>query len=233
MNINTLNYTLLLIIQLVCLNIMSAQDSLLVSKNFRFKNGIYMDLKAFQSNSPNYKWSDVKSDYFANPQTFLTSVNYIKLDENQELDLNTIWAICIDGIPYVRLDIEPYGKRMKTFAALKVRGKICYFTYQDKQTIKFPMSAYNPVTGRPFRTAMIERDFDVQVEKILHFETGEIADFTLENFRKWILDDPRLIQSINELKPEEVQERLFKCLLIYDDRNEVFVPGSIEEALKN
>ena len=67
----------------------------------------------------------------------------------------------------------------------------------------------------------------------MNFETGEVADFTIENFLKWILDDPRLIQSINELSQEEAQEKLFKCLLIYDDRNEVFVPGNIEDAIKN
>lgn len=80
---------------------------------------------------------------------------------------------------------------------------------------------------------MIEREMDIKVEKMLHFQTGETADFTVGNFRKWILDDPRLIQSINELTPNEAQEKLFKCLLIYDDRNEVFVPGNIEDAIKN
>ncbi|MCR9286439.1 MAG: hypothetical protein NXI23_03510 [Bacteroidetes bacterium] len=233
-----LNYTLILVsIFTLGTNQSKAQDSLLVSKNFLFKDGIYMNLEAFQNNQPDYSWADVDADYFANPQTFLTSVNYIRHDknptQNQNIDLNTIWALCIDGIPYIQLEEEPSGKQMKTYAALKVRGKICYLTYSDKKTIQFPMSAYNPLTGRPFRTAMIEREFDVQIEKILNFETGEVADFTIENFLKWILDDPRLIQSINELSQEEAQEKLFKCLLIYDDRNEVFVPGNIEDAIKN
>lgn len=212
----------------------SAQDSLLVSKNFLFKDGIYLKLESLQQNSPDHKWEDVDARYFANPQTFLTSVDYIKgksqNTDNQYFDLNKIWGICIDGIPYIRIPDTLLDKKMTTFVALKVRGKICYFTYNYSKKVTFPMSAYNPVNGKPFRTGMIEREMEFKAEKMMIFETGEIEDFTLENFRKRILDDPRLIQSINELTEQEANEKLFKCLLIYDDRNEIFVPGKIEDA---
>ncbi|RMG79175.1 MAG: hypothetical protein D6714_16790 [Bacteroidetes bacterium] len=214
-----------------------AQDSLLVSKNFHFRNGIYLTLDAFRQNEPDFPWEAVEAGYFLNPQTFLISVEYIKLNSpdalHPYLDVDAVWGMVIDGIPYVRLEEAPAGRSIPTFAALKVRGRICYFTYLEKRKVRFPMSAYNPVNGRPFRTGLVERQMDVKVEKMLHFETGEVADFTFENFLQWIQDDPALAASVADFTEEEASKKLFKCLLIYDDRNEVFVPGSLKEALEN
>lgn len=88
---------------------------------------------------------------------------------------------------------------------------------------KVQVAAYNPLTGRPFRVGTVEREEEIIVEKIMRFETGEVAEFTFENVLAWIQDDPLLVETILELPDEEKQEKLFKCLLIYDDRNEVFL----------
>ena len=68
-----------------------------------------------------------------------------------------------------------------------------------------------------------ELEEEVFVEKIMRFETGEIVEFTVENVLHWIQDDPLLVETIKELPAEEMQEKLFKCLLIYADRNEIYV----------
>ena len=81
------------------------------------------------------------------------------------------------------------------------------------------MAAYNPLTGRPFRTGKVLREKEILVERMLSFETGQLADFNLENFKTWIADDSTLLKSFLELTPAEQQEKLFKTLLIYDDRN--------------
>ena len=64
----------------------------------------------------------------------------------------------------------------------------------------------------------------------MHFETGEVKDFTVENFLQWIQDDENLVETIMELSEEERQEKLFKCLLIYVDRNEVKIRKENAEA---
>lgn len=221
------NFLLVLLTTIISFHL-TAQDSLRVSKNFLFNDGIYLNLESFQNNQPDYAWEDVETNLFANPQTFLATVDYIKVkEETHALNLKKIMALSINGIPYIFLEEAPSYKDLTTFVALRVRGKICYFTYADSKSIKFPMSAYNPVNGKPFRTAVIEREKDVVIEKMMLFETGEIKDFTTENFIHWIQDDKRLIKAVQELSPEETKEKLFKCLLIYDDRHEIFVPGKL------
>ncbi len=206
--------------------ILPAQDSVWVTKNFQFEDGIYLSLEEFQRNHPSIRWEQVESNYFVNPQTFLVQLAYLRkkgMERADTLNLKTIWAISIDGIPYLRLQENDIHKELTTFAALRVRGKICYFAYPDSRSKKVKISAYNPLNGLPFRTAELDREEEVLIKKMMRFETGEIKDFTLPDFMGWIEDDPILKSTIEELSAEEAKEKLFKSLLIYDDRNAVYL----------
>lgn len=200
------------------------QDSVLVTKNFRFTDGIYLSIGELQANAPFWRWEELSVRYFTNPQTSLTQIESILLRKDSLLiKADDIWGVCIDGIPSIRLPRKEINKDLATFAALKLRGKICYFTYPDWRMKKIQIAAYNPLTGLPFRVGTVEREQEVIVEKIMRFDTGSLADFTVENLLAWIQDDPQLIATFQGLSQEEKQEKLFKCLLIYDDRNQVFL----------
>jgi len=199
-----------------------------LSKNFKFHDGVFMTFDDFKNNTPTYSWDEVEAGLFSNPQNFMAQMHYLKTprteDANlEEIDLEKVWGICLDGIPYVRLEKEILNKENTIFAGLKLRGKICYFEYEEYVMKKIPMSAYNPVTGKPFRTMSVERKVQIIHKNMLHFETGEIAKFSAKNFSKWIKDDKKLYKTVSELNPEEANQKLFKCLLIYDDRNLVKV----------
>ena len=196
----------------------------MVTKNFRFTDGIYLSLLELQMNKPSYRWEEVEVRYFTNPQTSLTQVERIIVkQDSQVLDMSKVWALTMDGVPSVRVAKGEIHKELPTFAALKLRGKICYFTYPDWRMKKIYVAAYNPLTGRPFRQGVVEREEEIIVEKMLHFETGEVADFTIKNFFKWIADDEPLVSTYEELPPEERKEKLFKGLLIYVDRNAAYL----------
>jgi hypothetical protein len=196
------------------------QDSLTVTKNFHFTDGVYLSFEEFRANRPAYRMEEVNAWFFTNPQTSLTQVETVVVEQTgQPVDTGLIWALSIGGVPYVRVPGGEISKELPTFAALKLRGKICYYTYPDWRNKQVHIAAYNPLNGRPFRTGTVEREEEVVVKKMLHFDTGEVADFTLDNFLAWIQDDPKLVETVNELPPEEKKEKLFKCLLIYVDRN--------------
>ena len=55
-------------------------------------------------------------------------------------------------------------------------------------------------------------------------ETGKIQPFGRATLQAWIEDDAQLWRTVSELTEAEAAEKLFKCLLIYDDRNQVLVP---------
>jgi hypothetical protein len=192
------------------------QDSILLTKNFQFQDGIYLTLEELQSNQPTFGWDEVRASIFTNPQTMLTQVSSISLPDGGEdlvLDAHNIYALSIEGVPSIRVEAAQIQKNLATFAALKVRGKICYFGFPTIQKKQIAMQAYNPKNGRPFRSSTIERDQEVFREKMLHFA----------NFLRWIQEDADLVKTISELKPAQQQEKLFKCLLIFDDRNHLYL----------
>lgn len=202
-------------------------DSILLTKNFHFENGVYMSFEELQRNEPKYLWEEVNIRFFTNPQTSLTQVEEIFTKKHSiPVSLKNIFAIAIDGIPYIQLPDNVLNNELPTFVALKLRGKISYFIYPDTRMKTVTVSAYNPYNGRPFRTGTVEREESMNIEKILHFETGEILDFNTPNLLKWIKDDEQLTLTVNGLRAEEAQEKLFKCLLIYVDRNEFYLKAN-------
>ncbi len=204
-----------------------AQDTMVVlGKNFQFEDGIYFSLEDFQNNQPSLTWEEVEAVVYSNPQNFMTQVQYIKNGKTEDanfLDLGKIWGLSLGGIPYIRLEKEEVDKTMTVFAGLRMRGKICYFNYEEEVTRQLEMPVYNPHNQKVFRTAIIERKQTLIHEKMLNFETGAIDDFNPQNFIRWIVDDERLVETMLEMTALELEEKLFKCLLIYVDRNEVKV----------
>jgi hypothetical protein len=56
-------------------------------------------------------------------------------------------------------------------------------------------------------------------QQFMRAENGERSDFTPDNFAKLIADDPQLQRSLADLSAKEAQDKLFKMLLIYNDRH--------------
>jgi len=79
------------------------------------------------------------------------------------------------------------------------------------------------MTGVPFLQDEVVTKVEVENSFMLSFESGKIAALTKENFLEWIENDSKLTQTVKRIEGN-VKEKLFKCLLIYDDRNPVFVP---------
>ncbi|MEY3051728.1 MAG: hypothetical protein RLY31_1513 [Bacteroidota bacterium] len=200
------------------------QDSLPVTKNFHFADGAYLSMAAWQANRPELPQAEISMEHFTNPQTAVTQVREVRYrGSGQRVPLDSIRVIVLGGVPSVRVSREEISKELPSFAALKLRGKVCYYTYPDWRKRTVAISAYNPLNGRPFRSGRVEREEEVIVEKLLHFETGETADFNLENFLRFISDDPLLVETYAELPAEAQAEKLFKGLLIYVDRNPTYI----------
>jgi len=201
-------------------------DTVYLSKNFKFHDGVFLTIEDFQKNQPNYSWEEVEAGIYSNPQNFMSQIHFLRLKNEEgekqksiEIDIEKIWGICLDGIPYVRLPKSALKKETAVFAGLRLRGKICYFEYEEFVLRKIPISAYNPVNGEPFLTKEVERKVKVIHPFLLNFYTGETAIFSQKNLLKWIKDDKKLFNTVKDLTADEVQKKLFKCLLIYVDRN--------------
>ncbi len=223
---------LLSIIVVFSVAICTAQeDSVWVKKNFKFEDGVYLTYSSFKENRPDYSWEDVRSNLYSNPQTYMAQVEFIEVldEEKTALNLDSIWGISIAGIPYIKLEKESIAKPNTNFAAIRLRGKICYYSYEDFEKKTVTIKAYNPVNGQPFRKGEVETKEKVKYEKMIWFDDGRMEDFNKTKLLEWIADDSSLYETVSLLTKEEAKEKLFKALLIYDDRNPVFIHTIKEE----
>lgn len=211
-------------------NSVAGQDSTFVSKNFKFRDGIYYSLESLKNNQPDFPWTATEAYFFSNPQTYVTQVESIyEKATGDAIDLRQVWGICRDGIPYIQTESKNEDHNLTSFAAIRVRGRICYFVVEKPSKEKVPVAAYNPVNGRPFRQGYVSKKKTLQTTKIMDWKTGEIADFTKSNFLFWIRGDQQLSKSVEALPDDNLDEKIFKSLLIYNDRHPVYIRNLKEE----
>ena len=204
-----------------------AQDSTKVTNEFIFENGVYYSLEAFQTNQPDLDWENVKYEAFASKEKRTIQFKYFhQIDEATKeqtpIEMENIWGICVNGVPYIKVYIKSRG--VSEFVVLRTRGRICYFNYEGYEKKIVPMTIYDPNTGEPIMRQNIENKISVSYEKMFRFEDGKIVDFTLENFKLWIgKTDSRLLETLVDLEETAANERLYKSMKIYNDRNPVFI----------
>lgn len=220
-----LHASLFIIIVLNTVAAAAQPDSVQVTRNFQFEDGVYFGFDDFRANRPSLGWDEVDAQLATSHHTYTAQVEYIRKKGGALLPLDSIWGLCLDGTPFIRLPDTVEGPQARAFAGLRVRGRICYYTYEVPETKWIEIAAYNPLTGRPFRRGAVPQKTSAVRERILHFEDGSQRPFEREAFLSWIEDDPQLWRTVAGLSDEEIQDKLFKCLLIYDDRNPAYVPA--------
>ncbi|MCP4439177.1 MAG: hypothetical protein GY810_09565 [Aureispira sp.] len=205
---------------------LSAQEA--ISKKMRFKNGVYTSFDDFHQNKPLYKLGQVKYfDYNLDKEKNILFLDNLAIEELPYSDiksLENIWGICVKGIPYIKVIPEVQSSKNEVyFVQFYVLGSISYFYYQTFVNKTVMMAIYNPITGTKVAEKPIVNKEKVLVKKILNFQTGQIKTFNKENVKNWIANDSKLTESIDKLNDDEIEEKLFKTLLIYNDRNPVYL----------
>ncbi len=199
-----------------------------VTKNYKFNDGIYFSFSDFQKNSPVLGWDEMRGNVFSNPEDFIVKAEILKrksVAPDAVNLLDSIWGFTIGGIPYIKIE-QAQKKPLTLFAGMRVRGKLCYFTYEVREEKEIVFSAYNPVTYQPFRSSTEKRNLKVKKEKILLFENGKTMDYNYENMAILLQDDPTILRALNQIEDWEFEEKMFKCLLIYNDRHDVKTTAS-------
>lgn len=218
----------------------TAQDSspnrMPLNNDFLFTDGFYLSAQAFLKNDPEIDWDQLGGDLVFNPQAETAHFRLGGWRDSLQVapeDLSKIWGFSFEGKPYVRV-LEAEREGLMHFALVRVRGKISYFTFEEDRVEDVVIKAYNPLTGRPFREGTVETKKRVRVKKMIDMTTGNTAPLEPTTFRSWIADDARLLRTFDELSEAEKTEKLFKMLLIYNDRNTCFMPASqgMESTLK-
>jgi len=204
-------------------------DSLPLDKDFQFTNGLYTDVAELRTNRPK-----VLLETLGGSLVFMENSVLLKIEElhpkgypNSTYDLNTIEVIVYQGLPFFRID-QDSTRGFTVYAGLRVRGRLSYFSYEQSYTDSVLISAYNPATGKPFRQQKMARDQVTQMRKVVNLATGERCDFELDNMYHLLADDPSLIKTLRAMPLEEARQKIERFLLIYDDRNPLYLPKITE-----
>lgn len=217
-------------IQLICVFFFAiilrgaAQKPTVITKNFKFRDGVYATYADWQRNQPMLVLDSLETNLAVNPKTFFMQMEFAKHKKtHQTIKLDSIWGVVVDGIPYIRLPRNELDKAAYCFAGLILRGRLCYYNYETVKHSQVPITAYIPQTGEPYVTKKVSKEETIVREKLINYETGEIVDLSLNSFKNLIADDKELVSTVNDLKTNELKEKLFKCVLIYNDRNPVYL----------
>ncbi len=211
---------------LVCFSqgcLQAQSDSILLDNTLKFKDGIYLSFASFRSNQPDYAWEELGGRLVFNPDAYSAQVEFLSLEEGRPVAMDSIWGLCFEGLPYVLVKSKSTESNAWFFAGLRVRGRISYFEYEMEEEQVVEITAYNPLTGRAFRKGQVSKTLTVVNKYMLRMLDGEIAVFNKANLMEWVKDDEQMYETVNALTKEEASTRLYKCLLIYDDRNPIFI----------
>lgn len=215
-------FSLVLIISAV-----SGQDSTrLLNNKFQFQNGLYETFEDLKANQPTYNWNEVKTYAHINREKKIIQFDLIEVIDSTnkllvEVNQNDFWGICVEGIPYIRV-IDTMKKQIQ-FVELRTRGKLCYYYYESFEVRDVPMIIYDPETQQPIWRQSVKNKMAITVEKVLDFDNGKAIVFSVNNIKTLIKNDAKLSNTLMELTQAEADEKLFKMLLIYNDRNKVYI----------
>jgi hypothetical protein len=213
----------LYILCFVCCQIgFSQADSMMLDKDFKFLDGVYLSVEDFKANQPVYLWEEIEAQVVTSPSSLEAQADYIRKPNGELLTNEEIWGISLNGMPYISL--KNTNQTGLKFAGLKVRGKLCMFSYETKETEWVEIAAYNPLTGRPFRKGKVSKEVTKENKYILDFVSGAVLPFDRQSLLQFIVDDEKLWRTVEELEEDASDKKLYKCLLIYDDRNPVYLP---------
>lgn len=194
-----------------------------LDNTFQFADGIYLSAHSLLTNTPEVSWGG-KPTVFANPQTEVVKADYWILGTGDTLLATQAFALAISGKPFLR--IPEIDSPLEAFVPLKVRGRICYFSYADTRKQTLEVTAYNPLTGLPFRRGTVVNEEEAEVHGMYHFPTGGRAPLTKDNLLTWVADDASLVKAILDLADDNRQlDKLIKSIKIYDDRHPFLMPA--------
>ncbi len=201
-----------------------AQDSARLDKHFRFVDGCFLSWNAFRQNRPELPIDSVRVVSFTNPRTRRTVIERIHTLRGMPVRPDSVQVFVQEGIPYLAVRTTWTGDTTTAFVPLKVRGKICYLTWTDTQVRWTQIQAWNPKTGKPFRTGRVPVAEEVVRQQLVHFPTGVRVPFHRDGLARLVADDAEVLTQVLALPPDADPRRLYRLLLLYDERNPVYLP---------
>ena len=209
----------------LCTGLAAQRPPVKLNNLHRFNDGLYSNLGDFQRDAPRWPFGAVAPvEYWINADSNELHLAYKSPPTDQKAQplLDSLWGVSLFGIPYLRVQREELPTKT-IFARLHVVGKLCYLYYEGIELQTVEMKVHHPITGDVVASHPVQNRVRVVRQKLLSAESGEMGNFLPKEFVRFIGDDPALQRTLEGLNAWEAQEKLFKMLLIYNDRHPFYL----------
>ena len=152
----------------ICLNLYGQNGSI---EKYNFKNGIYLSIEEFKSDSPSLPLSSVlnESRDVLSSRLCTKKLEYIEEGVIQEIRSKDIWGVCINGNPYIRHQQGGIIQEQCFFKIFDLGAISRYFVQKVKTAnnsmLSDPNTGFGPPTNNQAKLKILEFAIDL--------ETGE------------------------------------------------------------
>lgn len=197
--------------------IFSQQKTVQYGADFEFKEGIYLSVFNFRSNSPISPARIVFSSN-RNDKDFLKYVlnkaTFVFLDSSgreQRMNTGEAWGYSSNGHVYINHGMD--------FNRVTVIGSICHFV----ATIPMKVGMSDPFySNQPFRDP--EQYTYVTEQMVIDLESGKVFPFSVENMEVLLSRDEILYKEFTALKKKQKRDSIFVYLRKYNTKYPVYFP---------
>ena len=199
-------------------NFLFAQEKTVqYTKDFEFKNGIYVSFSDFKKNNP-INTAKIISDYNKTSRDFFTQLlskspfSYTdSLGKEQSQKSSDIWGYCQNGTVYVNHGTD--------FNRVTIIGSIFHFV----ASVQRPIGVSDPfMNNDPFYNS---QHLVYSTEQfVLDFETGKILDFNVQTMEALLSRDAELSKEFAALKKKQKRDGIFIYLRKYNEKHPIYFP---------
>ncbi len=198
-------------------NLFCQEKAVQYTKDFEFKEGIYLSYYGFQKNHPvppsSIIFNSNKGDkdflkYVLDKNTF-TFID--SSGKQQEVKTNSAWGYCSNGAVYINHGTD--------FNRVTIIGSFSHFiaTVPMKVGVNDPFMYNDPFYNQPQYTY-------VSNQYVLDFETGRVLEFNVDNMEILLKRDDALYNEFSALKKKQKRDSIFLYLRKYNEKHPIYFP---------
>lgn len=194
--------------------VFSQTDSVPYSREYEFREGIYLTVEQFKADAPVTRQSVITSipknelDFFKQ-LTEQKKISYADTNGNEQIvEISGIWGYCQNRSVYINLHNE--------FNKLNVIGTICHFTAAVKTNAGYrdPMSySYG-----------INTTVDEIRQFVLDTKSNKVYEFDVKNMEQLLKRDSELYTQFMVLKKRNRANSIFVYLRKYNEKHPLYLP---------
>jgi len=200
------------------------------SRDYDFKEGVYITASQFENNNPIPKLAIV-SNVAQNRVDFIGEVmkqkDLIYIDsmgKEQRIAIDNIWGYSQNKIIYI------YSN--KKFVRMNTIGTLCQYTGSVTTTISNPYPMY-PGFGNPMYMGYPgaypgyggTSSYEELRQFVFNTKTNQVVEFTPQAMEQLLMDDDELYKEFTQLKRRKKSEMLFVYLRKYNEKHPLLLPA--------